>query len=176
MKIAAVLASGPSMSQAIADSVRGRCIVIAVSDVYTLAPWADALVSNDSKWWRYHKPALRFAGRRFCGARYPGTEWLSPSAGHNSTSNSGLQGMRVARDKFLVEKILLLGFDLHGSHFFGLHPLPLKNTSPQRRLVHIKQFERFDTKNCRVVNCTQGSMLKCFPFGDLETELLEMAA
>lgn len=173
MNVCAVLATGPSMNQAVADSVRGRCIVIAVSDAYKLAPDADALVSNDSKWWRFHKKeAFEFKGRKFCGARFPGTEFIKPTKGHDATSNSGLQGMRVARDYYSAHKILLLGFDQHGTHFFGLHPSPLKNTSDSRRAVHQKQFAKFDQTTCRVVNCTPGSALTCFPMGVLEQELM----
>ena len=171
MKTAVVLATGPSMSQAVADSVRGRCIVIAVSNAYKLAPWADALVSNDAKWWRHHKDAMKFAGRKFSGARVPHIEWIKPAAGHGSDSNSGLQALRVARDVFHADKVLLIGCDMHGSHFFGLHPPPLKNTTMTRRATHMKQYAKFDTKKCRVVNCTVGSALKCFPFGDIEQEL-----
>ncbi len=53
------------MSLHIAESIRGRCHVIAVSDAYKLAPWADALVSQDRPWWNYHRP--EFAGRKFSG-------------------------------------------------------------------------------------------------------------
>lgn len=171
MKTWAILATGPSMSQAVADSVRGRCGVIAVNDAYRLAPWADALVANDAKWWRYHSQALRFAGRRFCSSRIVGTEPLPPSARHSACCNSGLQAMRVARDVFGAQLIVLLGYDQRGLHFFGAHPQPLRNTSAQRRAVHQKQFAAFDTTKCQVVNCTPGSALQCFPMGDLDLVL-----
>lgn len=60
---AIILATGPSMSQAVADSARGFGTVIAVSDAYRLAPWADCLVSADTAWWKHHNPD--FAGPKF---------------------------------------------------------------------------------------------------------------
>lgn len=49
--------------------------------------------------------------------------------------NSGVFAIRVAR--YLgARKIILLGFDGHGSHYFGEHPSPLKNTTEARRKVH----------------------------------------
>lgn len=61
--IYAVLASGESMNQALADSVRGKCKVLAVSDTYLLAPWADGLVSADAGWWRNKSP--QFDGKKY---------------------------------------------------------------------------------------------------------------
>lgn len=172
MSVWAVLATGPSMSQAVADSVKGRCRVVAVSDAYRLAPWADALVSNDSAWWAAHLDAMKFAGRKFSGARtkLKGMEFIKSEGPFTFGMNSGLQGIRVVPviDP-QVSKILLLGFDMRGNHFFGLHPKPLRNTTPHRMEVHKRQFAWF--RKCKVINCTPGSALKCFPMGNLEEEL-----
>jgi hypothetical protein len=171
MSVWAVLATGPSMSQAVADSVRGRCDgVIAVSNAYILAPWADALVSNDSVWWKSNPSALKFVGRKFCGAKLDGTEQILLTGPFPLGSNSGLQGIRVAGGVFHATKILLLGFDMHGTHFFGRHGTPLRNTTQVRMKVHKEQFARW--KGCPVVNCTPGSELKCFPMGELSQELV----
>lgn len=168
----AILATGPSMSQAVADSVRGRCGVIVISDAYRLAPWADALVSTDAMWWKEHLDAVKFAGRKFCGAKFAGVEQImlsAPSPPFPPGSNSGLQGMRVAVGVFHATKLLLLGFDMRGSHFFGPHKPPLRNTNEKRMQVHRQQFFRW--RVCPVVNCTPGSALKCFPMGNIEEEL-----
>jgi hypothetical protein len=155
------------MSQEIADFVRGKCKVVAVSDCYLLAPWADALVSHDPAWWQHHKEAMRFAGRKFCGRFHPGTEQLPFEAGFTEGCNSGLQGMRAARIMGAT-RILLLGFDLsdaNGQHFFGAHPTQLASTTPQRFADHLKQFGKW--KGAAVVNCTPNSALTLFPMGDL---------
>lgn len=164
----AVLATGESMSQALADYVRGKCSVVAVSDAYKLAPWADALVSNDTSWWRVHHDALNFRGRKFCGARYTGTERIPAVAPFLVGINSGLQGMRVAQ-MLGATRILLLGFDMHGTHFFGSHPSPLSNTTAAKFRGHIRQFANWS--GCEVINCTPGSALKRFPFSTIEVEL-----
>lgn len=59
--------------------------MIAVSDAYRLAPWADVLVSSDRAWWRHHQPEFR--GRRFSVVEFPGVDKF-----HGSTTgtNSGL--------------------------------------------------------------------------------------
>lgn len=155
------------MSQELADFVRGKCSVVAVSDAYKLAPWADALVSNDRVWWSAYPDAKNFAGRKFCGAIASGLEVIK-GAHMGSGLNSGLQGMRVAQ-MLGATRILLLGFDMSGSHFFGLHPAPLANTTPKRFMKHIEQFKKW--RGCPVINCTPGSALTQFPFADVREVL-----
>lgn len=76
--------------------------------------------------------------------------------------------MCVAR-KLGAKKLILLGFDMHGTHFFGKHPEPLKNATEKIFKTHIGQFNGFS--GCDVVNCTQGSALQRFRFSTLEEEL-----
>lgn len=163
----AVLATGPSMSQEIADRVRGVCRCVAVSDAWRLAPWADALVANDHAWWKNHPDALQFRGPKFAGCYTPidGVTRLPYIGGFTTATNSGLQGMRVA-EMMGAKRILLLGFDMHGSHFFGPHPAPLTNTSPDRFKKLIKQFDHW--KGCEVVNLTPGSAIPHFAMGSLD--------
>lgn len=155
------------MNQFIADFVRDKCRVVAVSDSYRLAPWAEALVSNDCTWWHKHKDALRFAGRKFCAHWLDGTERIPYHPQWGTRSNSGLQGMRVA--KLLgASLILLCGFDLsdaHGAHFFGEHPEGLKKSSAKDFKRHIQQFN--DWQAPAVINCTPGSALRRFPIGNI---------
>jgi hypothetical protein len=164
------------MSAAVAESVKGRCRVIAVSNAYTLAPFAEALVSHDGKWWRNNPDAFTFTGRRFCArAGLSGTEYFFCKEMRSEYAigcNSGLMGMLVARH-LGASKIALLGFDMHGDHFFGKHQPPLKNTSDERRKEHLNQFKRFS--GCDVVNCTPGSALKLFPSGRIEDLLCPQA-
>lgn len=165
----AILATGPSMSQAVADSVRGLN-VIAVSDAYRLAPWALAMVSQDRAWWKANPAALKFAGRKFSGGREPveGTEKLPDVL---TGSNSGVLGIRAAR--FLgAKRIVLLGFDGHGTHFFGPHIGPLKNTSDARRVVHMEQH-RQEAHACKwagveVWNCTPGTAIPHYRKAELQ--------
>lgn len=158
------------MNQQVADSVRFLSGAIAVCDAYKLAPWADALVCADRGWYEFHPDALQFKGLKFSGTPVQHVEQLRHTQEFGSGTNSGLQGMRVARDIFGATRLLLLGFDMHGAHYFGKHPEPLKNTTDRRFEVFIKQFERWKG-GCEVINCTPGSALKKFPFMHLEQAL-----
>lgn len=167
--IFAVLATGPSMSQQLADGLRGRCKVVAVSDAYRLAPWADALASTDYAWWRVHSGALLFPGRKFgvipSFRSLPEVESLPVDTG----TNSGLLGI-MAAVKLGATRVLLCGFDMHspGKHFFGKHPEPLRSTPPARMEVFKKQFAAYRPRGVEIINCTPESALHCYPRGALE--------
>lgn len=174
MNVFVILATGPSLSQDDVDYVRGKAHVIAVSDAYTIAPWADCLVSNDHKWWVCHPRALQFAGRKFCYEQVQGVEQIKGRHNFRYGLNSGLRACQVAYDVFGATRILLLGFDLHsrnGAHFFGPHAHPkLKNSTPERQAIHVKQFQHWD--GCQITNCTPGSALTQFPIVDIREVLL----
>lgn len=177
MRTAVIIASGPSLNDDELNYLAARCcrpdvILIAISNSYTKAPWADALVSNDHNWWRAYPDAMSFKGRRFSGGiqAYPDTELFNARKfGHVSGINSGLLGMYVARDIYEVKRIALIGMDMHsrqGAHFFGKHTASfLRNTDDTLFKRHIKQFDRFS--GCDVFNCTEGSDLKRFTFAKL---------
>jgi hypothetical protein len=164
------------MSQQVADKVKGRCKVAAVSNAWRLAPWADILVSHDARWWRHNRAAFEFSGRKLVGnSAVEGLERfrhkdmpLSRIGLERVGCNSGLMAMIAAREAGAT-KICLLGVDMHGTHFFGPHPKGLRNTDEGRRQVHLAQYATF--RGCEVINCTPGSALKAFPFGRIE-ELL----
>jgi hypothetical protein len=162
-----ILATGPSMSQDIANAVKGRGVTIAVSDAYRLAPWAEYVVSSDAQWWRKHPEAIGAIGQKF-GAMpdfqaIPGVDRLLVPTG----SNSGLLALHVAV-RFGAKRIVLLGFDMKGdTHFFGKHPFPLKTTSPERYEVFKRQFGQYHPKGVEIINATPGSALQCYPFQPL---------
>lgn len=165
----AVLASGPSMSQAVADSVRGRCRVAAVSNTWRLAPWADVLVSSDAAWWSAHPEATQFAGPKY-GAM---PEWLEHEGVRrlpHTGSNSALLACRVAVE-LGATRVLLLGLDLRGDHFFGRHAPPLFNPGPDQFARFRRQFATFRPEGVEILNCTAGSALDCYPFSTIEEAL-----
>lgn len=170
MTTCVVLATGASLTPEQVTHVKTahgerRCKAIAVSNAYQLAPWADALVSNDMKWWKQHPQALQFSGRKFCGSDFKGTERLSPQQMFPTGSNSGLQGMRVAL-MFGATRIILLGMDMKGTHYFGTHPPALKNSTPGDFQRMLRQFARWKSA-AEVINCSPGSALTCFKTGNL---------
>jgi hypothetical protein len=166
----AVLCTGPSMSQAVVDAVRGMR-VIAVNNAFELAPQAEALAANDMAWWKRNPSAREFAGRKFSTNILPDVERVI-SGNVLTESCSGVLGLEVA--KIIGAKpgdpILLLGVDFHGSHYFGEYTNGLKNTTDQRRKVHARQFENWAkvNKGYTVYNCTPGSALRAFPMARLE--------
>ena len=83
--------------------------------------------------------------------------------------NSGVLGLEVARLKG-ASRILLLGFDMHGTHFFGPYTNGLSNTSEAKRRMHLAQYARWAKRNrdIEVFNCTPGSALQCFPTARLD--------
>jgi hypothetical protein len=148
---AAIIASGPSLTRAQCDFVRGKCRVIAVNNqgidtesdgvtVPAMAPWADVLFAADAKWWRcYHKRALQFAGRKVtvrATLPWPEIYSLTQSDEHPtfdprpthlvSGGNSGYMAVHLAVH-LGVKRIVLLGFDMKDGrnrrrHWFGNHP------------------------------------------------------
>lgn len=149
------------------DYVRGKAKVVAVSDAYKLAPWADILVSFDSKWWANNKAAVEFAGEKYSGQVTGGTQRFTvPELPIGC--NSGLMGMFVAR-MHGATRIILLGFDMHGTHYFGRHPAPLMNTTEKRFKQHMGQFRYW--KGPEVINCTPNSAMKRFKMGTLRDVL-----
>jgi hypothetical protein len=168
-----VLASGQSLTKEQvdlclkareADQIKG---IVAVSNVgLDLCPQADVLVSHDTRWWTEHPEALKFPGRRFCRSKIRGADVFRPSI---SGCNSGLMAMEVAFHVYKASEIIILGFDMHGTHYFGVHRNGLKNTNVHGFRRHLAQFNSW--KGCPVINCTVGSSLKKFPFLSLEEVL-----
>lgn len=112
----AVLASGPSLTPALAESMRLHK-TIAVNEAHRLAPWADVLVGLDGNWpaaWR------AFPGQRLTGvadetldADYIGPMWerVTLAPGHTiEIRNSGLAAVRIAA-ALGAARIVLAGFD-----------------------------------------------------------------
>lgn len=182
---AIVVATGPSLTKDQVASVNrwrlccgsGCCgdatrtdedrVVIAVSDAYKRVS-ADALVSQDPAWWKRYPEAMEFAGRKFSTNEIPGVERVTNSGAITTGTNSGLLACFVAQREFGATRILLLGIDLHGSHYFGPHPPELKNTTAARFLVFQRQFRQWSHSGIEVINCAPGSALDCFPRGELD--------
>lgn len=135
-KTVAVLASGPSMSQKVADSVR-QLPCIAINSTYLLAPWADMLFAHDLHWWQANPKAEQFAGLRVCGqageidayqVRLP-RDTVVMGPGHEvDIRNSGLDAVWLAAEAGAA-KVLLYGFDLVPGHWHPEH-VGLGQTAP----------------------------------------------
>ena len=180
----AILASGPSMNQAVADRVRAAGLpAIAINDTYQLAPWADMLYAADEAWWNRYPEALAFAGLKVSVGTIKGVLRLQNTgvsgfdpdpACVRTGSNSGYQALHIAVHAG-ARRILLCGMNMAGRHWFGGHPQGLANTSDAL-------YERFrrnfgllapvlKAMDVDVVNVTPFSMLTCFRTAELADEL-----
>lgn len=181
-----VIATGPSLTQEDVDAVQGLS-VIAVSDAYRLAPWADCLHSSDARWWLANPKALQFRGHKTSlelvkGVTrfHPSTEILEDRPGYLATGrNSGYQAINLAVH-YGAQRILLLGFDMKKTngrtHFFGSHPPSLERAHPYA--VWWQHFAKLakvlELRGVEVINCTPGSALTCFRKARLSDALQEV--
>jgi hypothetical protein len=187
----AILASGPSMSAAVADAVHAASVpAVAINTTFRLAPWAWMLYAADYEWWQHpeHADAKAFAGHKvtiYTGSGQPpaGLSWLTSSGSTGfdpdprnvrTGSNSGYQALHIAAQTGAC-RVLLCGYDMHGSHWHGEHPRGLKVNT-------VDGFEKFRARfadlvkpmkqlGVDVINCTPGSRLECFRRSTLEAEL-----
>lgn len=169
-----VLCPGPSASAALAQRVR-HLPLVAVGCAYQLAPWAAIISATDAAWWRTYTAAKALPARKFSMLRVQDVEQVqlewSPVA-----VNSGVLGLECAK-RAGATRILLLGADMHGTHFFGPYANGLRNTKPHQRAQHLKQYGEWARRNRRleVLNCTPGSALECFKMASLDACIPEPA-
>lgn len=188
------LGTGESLTQRDVDRCRGLR-VIAINDAFTLAPWADVLFAGDRKWWDWHPEAAHFAGLKVSlesfalplaavpDVRYLRIAGLGGRAGLSTDPttlatgySSGYAAINLAYHLAGPTRVLLLGYDMHGSHFFGAHP----DKSHPQFVACLAAFERLvapaKTAGLEIVNCTPQSALRCFPLRSLDASLEEVAA
>jgi len=191
----AILASGPSMNQKVADAVR-QFRTIAVNNTFRLASWADMLYSADENWWNSprNKDAADFKGYRVSvtarGAGLPldenvlilkgtGVEGYDPELGHVRTgNNSGYQALHLAA-QLGCSPILLCGFDMRSiknrQHWHDKHEYPMRDHGDGIYPEWIKSFNNLapllEAIGINVINVTPDSALKCFQKMTLEDAL-----
>jgi hypothetical protein len=186
------VATGPSLTVEDVDYVRGKAdAVIAINDAFRLAPWAEVMYGCDAKfyYWHWEKGLKNFAGLKFSldseAKRYPGVQVLRNTgetgleldpSGIRVGRNSGYQAINVAVH-LGAKKVVLLGYDMQGDHYFGSHP---DKSKPPFAIC----LERFKTlvepmrdAGVDIVNCTPNTALTCFPCAPLRETLpaLDMA-
>jgi hypothetical protein len=184
------MASGPSLTQEDADYCRGKADgVIVVNTTYQRAPWADALVAADVRWWQWHKGAKDFKGLKYATSKH--VNWAGVQILRNTGANgieldptglrhginSGYRAINLAVH-FGAARIILLGYDMKRGdgpkrleHWHGDHPVPSRSQYPS----FIKHFRTLVAPlrdlGIEVLNCTPGSALDCFPMADLRDVL-----
>lgn len=191
------LATGPSLTQADVDYVRGKAQTIAVNDAWTLAPWADILYSSDRYWWAHHQGVPEFAGKKAGIEHTPGrrdrrlAQW--PLTVYRNTGHGGIEtapdGLRTCANNsggaainlaahLRPNLLVLLGYDMgYGAsgkrHFFGDHPSGLspQHNFPTWRRAFGTMVEPLRELGIRVVNCSRETALDCFEQARLEDVL-----
>jgi hypothetical protein len=166
--------------------LEGRCRVIAINDAVFAAWFSDHLHACDGKWFCWHIQRIQhFTGIKTTLdetvlngwnvglLKNTGEDGFDPDPGCvRSGNNGGYQGIHIAMHAG-AKRILLLGFDMQGGHFFGAH-------SDERKLcdhatVMIPHFPTLipaaAERGIEILNCTPGSALTCFPMADIEGAL-----
>lgn len=169
----AVVATGESLKpgpELVVAKVR-HLPTVAVSDAFRIAPWARAVVACDGNWWRKNPDALAFQGEKCCANGDAKGVSRMVGAGIYTNTNSGLLGLHYAVWKGAT-RVLLLGIDMRGTHYFGPHK-SLPNPTPERFALFIEQFRDASKRigNCEVINCNPDSALDVFPRMTLDEAL-----
>lgn len=102
--------------------------------------------------------------------------------GPPGAQNSGYQAIGIAVHNIVASgkpgKILLLGFDMGGRHWFGDHPAPLTNVKVNEYPMFARGFNSMvpdlSALGVEVVNCSPISAITCFRFGTVADEIRQI--
>lgn len=165
MTVFICLASGKSLNDVDFSLVRKSGLpVIACNNSWEKYPEANFLCAVDKAWWMEYKP--QFSGLRVSRNSIKGNIWFNPydcPAG----CNTGLFALYWAK-ACNSRKVILLGYDMGGSHWHGDHPSGLKNPSQNDFNRYIEQFSLFSGLD--IIQCTKDSALP-YPYVELEKAL-----
>lgn len=186
------IASGPSLSDDQLEAVRdahGRydVRVIAVSDNYRRAPWADVIYAGDLRWWQLHGDAARATGAELWTQDWAASQLgvnRAPGANGeglgryqvNTGGNSGYQAINLAY-LWGCRRILLIGYDMQATggrkHWFGDHPRQLIQEQLFDEWLHRFKQLAVDLQGAgvTVLNCTAETALTAFPRADIREAL-----
>lgn len=187
----AIFATGPSLNREDCERVRAAgWKTIGVNDAYRLAPWCDHLYGADWAWWHAHDGVPNFQGQRWSVSSkaqqlFPNIRGLQPvragginfeagriNVGLRRGANSGHQAINLAVH-LGARRVVLLGYDMRGEHFFGQHQAPLSQA--QNFPMWIRSIATILPKladGTQIVNATPGSALGgLFPLTTLDDEL-----
>lgn len=159
--------------------------VISINDAVYPCWFADLAYACDATWWKYHQGLPGFDGRRLSldyssvdGVDYlhnTGPTGFEPDpTGLRTGGNGGYQVLNLCAHLGAAQ-VLLVGYDMHGSHWFGDHPDGVRRVAPNmpNRIRHFTDLvDPLTERGVEVINCSPGSALQgVFPMGNLSTEL-----
>lgn len=181
--VVAILASGPSMTQEVADTVRAAGIAaIVINNTWRRMPDAAALMASDSRWWAKRNPQLspsaeEFAGERFCCQEQTKGAVLVKPTSQREGGNGALHAAKDVAAPRGARLILLCGVDLRDdqlTHWHGLHNGLNNPTAPgfSRARAAWKRYAAMQERP-RIINCSADSALMCFERMPLEQALAQ---
>jgi len=179
-----VAATGPSLTEEVADACRGYP-VLAVKDAARLRmPWAEVMYCCDTWWWERFDGLRSFAGERWSShekranekleiaAKYGvrlvrgsyGTSFSTDPALIHYGSNSGYQAVNLAIHLLRGprKRIALVGFDMRTCerrHFFGPHKDRHNGVKYERFIPSFEQAAKGLPREIEIINCTPGSAM-----------------
>lgn len=184
----AIFASGPSMNRRTVEAARiAGMKTIAINRTIELAPDADMLYASDGGFWNYYKPQMKgLKVSVFCDGNKSRRSQLPPddvlmlkNSGFTgfdpdpscirTGKNGGHAALHVAAHTG-ARQIFLFGYDMHGGHWHGRYPVPLRNTKPEQYVAWAPMFAELAAalrqRGIEVFNCTPGSALRAFQMLD----------
>jgi hypothetical protein len=185
----AIAASGPSLSVAQLNHIRGRANLVVINSTFRAAPWANVLYACDGRWWTQNTDAVAFTGLRFA---------LQPASNRSATAlvRGGIDGLETDPRKLATggnsghqainlavhlgaRRIVLVGYDMRiidgKAHHHPDHVAPSRNPPAENLARWAKRFETMVDPlrrlSVEVINATPGSAIECFPRARLEDVL-----
>lgn len=189
---AVCIGGGPSLTREDVEYCRGRARVIAINDAYRLAPWADVLYAADQKWWAWHQGVRSFEGEKYtvdvATAKRFGVQLLAKT-GYHGLETENRSGLKLGQDSGYqaiglavhlgASRILLLGYDMRGGHWFGSHPDNTRPPFTACKIAYATLPAALAVVGVEVVNCSRQTTLDMFPrmaLADALTETREAVA
>lgn len=201
---AVCIASGPSLTQADVDYVRGKAKVIVVNRSIELAPWADVWYACDARFWKWvARGDGDFASMKALAASYQGPTYslaleskrwrpdvkvIAKGTSHGLSlnpgklclgGNSGYQAVNLAV-LMGATRILLLGYDMGmdakgRQHWHADHPMRQRSPYQTFLQAYPTLVEPLKAAGVEVVNCTLASRVNCFPKMSIQDALPALA-
>lgn len=193
----AIVASGPSTKRVNVAALRGQMRLIAIKENIDLCPWADVCYGCDAAWWRNANGLPKYAGLKVSATNRVTTRFpdihiigisdpsgdklvLAPPGVVGSGGNSGFQALNLAV-QFGARRILLVGFDMtdhYGVHWYGRangngRSNPAEWNFKRWRAAFATASVQLTAAGVQVLNCSDLSVLTCFPKLTLEQALHE---
>lgn len=188
-QIAVVVAAGASANDKPLWVVRGHAFVIVVNESWRLAPWADVLYATDCAWWEKNSGVPQFRGLKVSAS--PNAAKAFPEMrtvqlvsravilkdepgviGCGSRFGNGHSGFHAVNlaVQFGAKRIVLVGFDLQGSHWHVDHEG--RNNPAARVLAEWCEemdgcADQFTALGIRVLNASKSSALTTYEKVDL---------